>query len=76
MISNVFEWVSDFRRTGYYRESPIRDPQGPKTGYLHVIRGWYWVATGPRCKVYVANDPWEGSPYIGFRVVCEFASPN
>ena len=71
MTSNVFEWVSDFRRSSYYSESPVEDPQGPETGYLHVIRGWYWVATGPRCKVYVANDPWVGSPFIGFRVVCE-----
>jgi len=71
MCGNVFEWVADFRGYGYYGKSRNVDPQGPLTGYLHVIRGWHWVATGPRCRVYVANEPWEGSPHIGFRVVCE-----
>jgi len=71
MCGNVFEWVSDFRAQGYYEKSRRIDPQGPSSGYLHVVRGWHWVATGPACKVYVANEPWIGSPFIGFRVVCE-----
>ncbi len=71
MCGNVFEWVADYRTQGYYNRSSERDPPGPAAGYLRVIRGWHWVATGPNCKVYVANPPWVGSPYIGFRVVCE-----
>jgi prepilin-type processing-associated H-X9-DG protein len=74
MCGNVYEWTSDFRRRDYYAQSPTDDPPGPATGYLHVIRGWHWVATGPACKVYVGNEPWVGSPFIGFRVVCEEAS--
>ncbi|QDT51015.1 Serine/threonine-protein kinase pkn1 [Symmachiella dynata] len=71
MCGNVFEWVADYRAQGYYNRSSERDPPGPAAGYLRVIRGWHWVATGPKCKVYVASPPWVGSPYIGFRVVCE-----
>jgi formylglycine-generating enzyme required for sulfatase activity len=71
MCGNVYEWTADFRRRNYYTQSPVDDPRGPATGYLHVIRGWHWVATGPACKVYVGNEPWVGSPFIGFRVVCE-----
>ncbi|QDU80724.1 Serine/threonine-protein kinase pkn1 [Polystyrenella longa] len=74
MTGNVFEWVSDYRRRDYYANSPVDNPRGPATGYLHVIRGWYWVATGPYCKVYVANDPWKGSPFIGFRIVCDLTA--
>ncbi len=70
MCGNVYEWVSDFRATGYYARSRVDDPQGPSSGYMHVIRGWHWAATGPKCKVYVASDPWTGSRFIGFRVVC------
>lgn len=71
MCGNVYEWVSDFRRQGYYQESPATDPRGPASGYLRVVRGWYWGATGPACKVFVTQDPWSGSPFIGFRVVAE-----
>ena len=71
MCGNVYEWVSDFRAKGYYGKSRQIDPLGPSSGYLHVIRGWHWVATGPACREYVANEPWVGSPFIGFRVVCE-----
>jgi formylglycine-generating enzyme required for sulfatase activity len=71
LCGNVFEWTADFRRLGYYKDAPADDPQGPTTGYLRIIRGWHWAATGPRCKSYLANEPWHGSPFIGFRVVCE-----
>ena len=70
MCGNVFEWTADYRRRDAYANSSTDDPTGPPTGYLRVIRGWHWVATGPNCKVYVANEPWVGNRFIGFRVVC------
>jgi len=76
MCGNVFEWTADYRSKGYYARAPSKNPQGPANGYLRVIRGWYWIATGPFCKVYVANDPWIGNPFIGFRVVCESYNAN
>ena len=73
MCGNVYEWVHDYRRLGYYGRSPMNDPQGPSSGYFRVIRGWHWVATGPACKVYVGQEPWTGSRFVGFRVAMDVA---
>ena len=73
MCGNVYEWVHDYRRLGYYGRSPLDDPQGPSSGYFRVIRGWHWVASGPACKVYVAQEPWTGSRFVGFRVAMDIA---
>lgn len=70
LCGSVFQWTADYRRKDTYANSPVDYPTGPPTGYLRVIRSWYWVATGPACRVYVANEPWVGSRFIGFRVVC------
>ena len=71
MCGNVYEWVSDFRRRDAYSQSSSDNPTGPSDGFFHVVRGWYWVATGPACKVYVAQEPWTGSRFIGFRVAVD-----
>jgi formylglycine-generating enzyme required for sulfatase activity len=39
MAGNSGEWVSDWYRPEYYRESPIQSPKGPGSGDGHVIRG-------------------------------------
>ena len=40
MAGNSGEWVNDWYSKSYYKESPVLDPQGPKTGTEKVIRGW------------------------------------
>jgi prepilin-type processing-associated H-X9-DG protein len=70
MCGNVHEWCNDWFGKNYYASSPVDDPQGPKQGYLRVIRGWYWIFTGPFCVTNVTAEPWRKSPYVGFRVVC------
>ncbi len=42
MSGNIREWVSDWYAEDYYMNSPDRDPQGPDTGLLKVIRGGSW----------------------------------
>ncbi len=42
MVGNVKEWVSDWYRSGYYDNSPYRNPPGPFSGETKVIRGGSW----------------------------------
>ncbi len=42
MAGGAFEWVADWYSPSYYARSPSRNPQGPSTGKLHVIRGGWW----------------------------------
>jgi len=43
LSGNVWEWVSDWYETYYYRDSPNHNPQGPKTGQFKIVRGGSWV---------------------------------
>ena len=42
MSGNVWEWVGDWFKTGYYREAPERNPKGPSSGSERVVRGGSW----------------------------------
>jgi prepilin-type processing-associated H-X9-DG protein len=76
MCGNVHEWCGDWFGKNYYATSPRDDPQGPATGYLKVIRGWYWIFTGPLCVTNITAEPWRKSPFVGFRVVCVPRAPD
>jgi formylglycine-generating enzyme required for sulfatase activity len=39
MADNVLEWVADWWDEGYYAASPARNPQGPESGSVNVLRG-------------------------------------
>jgi len=42
MAGNVREWVQDWYAPDYYTNGPTKNPQGPKTGILKVIKGGSW----------------------------------
>lgn len=42
MAGNVREWTQDWYAPDYYATAPGRNPQGPETGILKVIKGGSW----------------------------------
>ncbi len=71
MHGNVWEWCRDRYNESYYEFSPKHDPQGPKAGTLHVIRGGSHRYTPGRCR---SADRTKGDSAVryndlGFRVV-------
>ena len=71
MSGNVWEWCIDWHRLRYYVNSPSYNPRGPVDGLLRVQRGGSWNKKALTCRVSHRgyNDPAEGSPDSGFRLV-------
>ncbi len=73
---NVWEWVQDWYDAAYYVESPTRNPVGPSTGSLRIIRGGAWLVADVRmlsCSHRHKVPPDTYSYGIGFRVACSMA---
>ena len=73
MHGNVWEWCGDAYQADYYRESAEKDPNGPSSGRLGVIRGGSWISAGSTCRSGNRHfyEPESRNGLIGFRIVCQ-----
>jgi len=73
MAGNVSEWCADWYNGEYYQHSPRRNPTGPGTGTVRIIRGGSWGAYLP-VEFRTARRNWfipsGRSGDVGFRCVC------
>jgi formylglycine-generating enzyme required for sulfatase activity len=76
MAGNVWEWVADWYAADYYRDAPLRDPKGPDSGSLRVIRGGCWESGSDSlrvsCRKPVVAGTWAYN--VGFR--CAYGKEN
>lgn len=77
LTGNVSEWVADWFALGYYRHSPGQDPQGPRRGRTHGVRGCsFQCVPGSRLLAPTARQfaaTWD--PSIGFRCARSHKDP-
>tara|TARA_B100000315_G_scaffold86502_1_gene79312 strand:+ start:674 stop:2836 length:2163 start_codon:yes stop_codon:yes gene_type:complete len=70
MSGNVWEWVSDWYDKDYYRNSPRKNPIGPKSGEYRLLRGgsWYDAPVYVRAANRFGDGPDERDGSDGFRI--------
>jgi len=69
MIGNTYEWTADWYAADYYERAPSRNPTGPTSGELRVLRGGSWNRESDRARAsHRVGYPEDDNPYCrGFR---------
>jgi formylglycine-generating enzyme required for sulfatase activity len=67
---NVAEWVSDWYDKKYYKKSPYKNPEGPKKGKYHVIRGGAWNSLPMYLRSSSRYGESDGKDYYGIGCRC------
>jgi formylglycine-generating enzyme required for sulfatase activity len=71
MAGNAWQWVADWYRSDYYAVSDARNPTGPATGTLRLVRGGAWTNHEERYLRCASRHPVPPDTYsysVGFRV--------
>jgi formylglycine-generating enzyme required for sulfatase activity len=69
MSGSVWEWCADWYDGSYYAESPPRNPMGPASGSMRVLRGAAWISPYSWLRTafrYKGDPAWRNVNY-GFR---------